>query len=261
MLTILTPTYNRRHTLPRLYESLLCQSGRDFEWLVVDDGSTDETAAWVETHCTQTDFPVRLVRQSNGGKHVALNTGVAHARGNWIFVVDSDDALTPDAVAVVAAAMASAGGEPDIVGVCFRKADMGGHVLGRPCDDAPVRLVGTPTAIGRMVQGELAYVFRRDIMAATPFPVIEGEKFVPDLYAWNLIGDQGDIWFYLGRAVYRCEYLEDGYTRNFTAHLRRNPRGFFMFYAAQIAREPQVVDKLKAVVRSIQCLAYRLYRV
>ncbi|MDN5844297.1 MAG: glycosyltransferase family 2 protein [Alcaligenaceae bacterium] len=256
MLTILTPTWNRRHTLPRLYESLQAQTDQNFEWLVVDDGSTDDTAAWVESCGRTAAFPVRLVRQDNSGKHVALNTGVVAAQGEWIFIVDSDDLLTADAVEVAVCTLDSTWGDRDVVGLCFRRAALDGSLLGCPCADAPEPLIDTPTRVGRRVVGDLAYIFRRDVMARLPFPVIPGEKFVPELYIWNKIGDQGQIWFYLHRAIYLCEYLDDGYTRNFSAHLKRNPRGFLLFYAAQIARDPTVVGKGKAMVRSLQCLVY-----
>jgi len=72
MLTILTPTFDRRHTLPRLYDSLCAQARHDFEWLVVDDGSTDDTAQWVRACRPRTGFQVRVLRQDNSGKHVAL---------------------------------------------------------------------------------------------------------------------------------------------------------------------------------------------
>jgi len=260
MLTVLTPAYDRAHTLPRLFDSLLRQGEADFEWLVVDDGSTDGTVALLDDFAVQAPFPVRRVSQANSGKHVAVNTGVVHAHGGWIFIVDSDDWLTDNALRVVMAALSPVATDAEVVGLCFRKTDVRGRVLGLPCADLPVPWATVPTVAGRRVRGELAYVFRREAMAAAPFPVIAGEKFVPDLYVWNRIGDQGKILFYMDRAVYRCEYLEDGYTRNFSIHLRRNPRGFFLFYADQIRREPHFVDKLKAMARCAQCLVYRAAR-
>jgi glycosyltransferase involved in cell wall biosynthesis len=257
MLTILTPTYNRRHTLPRLYESLCGQSRQDFEWLIVDDGSEDETESWGLACQAQAEFPVRVLRQPNGGKHAAINAGVRAARGDWIFIVDSDDCLTADAVDRVADALVDAAHTPGpVVGVCFRKADMDGRLLGLPCDDKPLPWEGAPSRAGRMVQGELAYVFRRDAMVELPFPIIPGERFVPELYIWNQIGDRGPILFYLDRVIYLCEYRDDGYTRNFRTHLRRNPGGFLLFYAAQIGREPRWAGRAKAALRSLQCLVY-----
>lgn len=260
MLTVLTPTYDRARTLPRLYDSLSRQEGVAFEWLVVDDGSRDDTAALIASLAARSAFPVWYLSQPNGGKHVALNLGVSQARGDWIFVVDSDDWLPDNALLVVAAALRDVMDDPGVVGVCFRKTDARGYLLGRPCTDLPVPWVTTPSRAGRQARGELAYVCRRQAMAAAPFPVIAGEKFVPDQYLWNRVADQGRLLFYLDRAVYSSEYLEDGYTRNFSTHLRRNPRGFFLFYAGQIRREPFLVGKLKAVVRCAQCLLYWFMR-
>ncbi len=258
MLTILTPAYDRRQTLSRLYHSLLAQERRNFEWLVVDDGSSDGTTEWVRARAPEADFPVRAVRQQNGGKHVAVNTGVQAAEGDWVFIVDSDDWLTPDALGriedVLPQARPADGMEP-LAGVCFRKAGPDGRLRGRPYA-GQIPLVGTPSQVGRLVRGDLAYVFRRAIMADLPFPVIPGEKFVPELYIWNRIADRGPIHFYLDRAIYRCEYLADGYTRNFQAQLKRNPGGFLLFYATQIGREPHWTGALKAMARSVQCLAY-----
>lgn len=257
-LTILTPTYNRLQTLEALYRSLSAQTCLDFEWVVVDDGSTDGTSVWLDSCQAQsTAFSVRSATQANRGKHVALNTGVQAAHGEWIFIVDSDDLLTPDAVSSVFAAIEQASVAGQLVsGVCFRKVDMRGRLLGRPYTLEVIPFLGRPTQVGRMVQGDLAYVFRRELMAQLPFPVIPGEKFVPELYIWNQIADRGPIWFYLDRAIYRCEYLDDGYTRNFSTHMRRNPGGHLLFYAAQIGREPRWRDKAKACIRSLQCMYY-----
>lgn len=261
MLTILTPTYNRRHTLPKLYESLCKQDQQNFEWMIVDDGSTDDTASWVHTCRHHAKFPVQIIRQENGGKHVALNTGIAAANGDWIFIVDSDDLLTANAIGCLTKALIQASAATTFVaGVCFRRADSTGCLLGRSQTVGQTPFIGTPSQVARMVQGDLAYVFRRDVMVRLPFPVIRGENFVPELYIWNKISDQGQIWFYLNHAVYLCEYLDDGYTRNFHANLRRNPRGFFLFYSAQISREPRFINKMKAVVRCVQCLGYQAVR-
>lgn len=257
MLTVLTPTYDRAHTLPRLYDSLCRQGDVAFEWLVVDDGSSDDTSALIVSLAARSAFPVRYLSQPNGGKHVALNLGVSHAGGDWVFVVDSDDWLPDNALQVVSAALRDVGDDPGVTGVCFRRTDARGYLLGQPCTDLPVPWATTPSQAGHRARGDLAYVCRRQSMAAAPFPVIAGEKFVPDQYLWNRVADQGRLLFYLDRAVYSGEYLEDGYTRNFSTHLRRNPRGFFLFYAEQIRREPFLVGKLKAAVRCAQCLFYR----
>ena len=99
-ITVFTPTYNRAYTLERLYKSLLNQTSYDFEWLIVDDGSTDNTSELIKSFQNNQLFDVRYYKQGNGGKHVAINKGVELAEGELFFIVDSDDYLTDDAIAI-----------------------------------------------------------------------------------------------------------------------------------------------------------------
>ena len=101
LLTVCTPTYNRAHTLPRLYESLVRQTSQDFEWLVVDDGSTDNTRELVDGWVAEGRIRIRYVYKENGGKPSAHNLGVRMAAGELFFCVDSDDYLTDNAVEVI----------------------------------------------------------------------------------------------------------------------------------------------------------------
>ena len=102
LLTVFTPTYNREYLLGRVYASLQKQTCRDFEWVIVDDGSTDNTEAVVGEVIADADFPIRYFRQPNGGKHRAVNRGVREARGEAFFIVDSDDSVSPNGLAVIA---------------------------------------------------------------------------------------------------------------------------------------------------------------
>src|SRR5690554_1988606 len=94
-ITVFTPTYNRAHTLPRLYQSLLDQIFRDFEWLIVDDGSTDGTKELVEGWIAEAAIQIRYIYQPNGGKHTAFNRGVREARSPLFASIDSDDMGLP----------------------------------------------------------------------------------------------------------------------------------------------------------------------
>lgn len=254
MITVLTPTYNRMNTLPRLFDSLCAQSNRAFEWLVVDDGSTDGTENLVHEITSDRDFPTRYVRQSNGGKHVAINTGVSLAKGDWILIVDSDDALTDDAIERLYQAI-SENADSDLSGVCFRKALFDGTLLGV----AGVEEGGMflhPTEAGLFFKGDLAYAFCTSALKRHPFPIVKGEKFVPELYIWNKIGDEGKILYFPNKVIYLCEYLADGYSKNFTTNLKRNPRGFLMFYRSQFFRERSLIGRAKCGLRALQCLLY-----
>lgn len=103
LITIFTPTYNRAELLPRLHKSLQEQTNKNFEWIVVDDGSTDNTKEVIENIILQqeNDFPIRYFYKENGGKHTAINRGVREANGDLFFIVDSDDILTFNSVELI----------------------------------------------------------------------------------------------------------------------------------------------------------------
>jgi len=257
MITVLTPTYNRAHVLRRLHASLVAQACEDFEWLVIDDGSSDDTAGLIAELSRSSRFPVRYFFQPNGGKHSAINAGVRMAHGGWILILDSDDALITDALGVVHQAVDQYGGSEKVSGFCFRKCHFDGRLIGKPSVlPGPVNL--HPTIAGTMFKGDLAYVFRRTAMLREPFPVFQGEKFVPELLVWNRIGDAGEILAFPNRPIYCCEYLEDGYSANFKRNLRRNPKGFLLYYRTQFFRERSFTRQLKCAVRSLQCTWYAL---
>ena len=96
--TVFTPTYNRAHTIRRVYDSLCAQTLRDFEWLVVDDGSTDNTSEIIAKWSEASEFPIRYLKQENGGKHLAHNRALVEAKGYLFAIFDSDDALVPNAL-------------------------------------------------------------------------------------------------------------------------------------------------------------------
>ncbi|MFM9434988.1 O18-antigen biosynthesis glycosyltransferase [Janthinobacterium sp. CG_23.3] len=258
MITVLTPTYNRAYILERVFQCLQQQTDRQFEWLVVDDGSTDATEELVRGWTGQADFSVRYVHQKNGGKHIAINTGAVQAAGDWVLILDSDDALSDDAIAAIRLAIADHAA-PDLAGVCFRKSHFSGGLIGESKPLEPKQFLH-PTAAGHLLKGDLAYVFKRSSLLAHPFPVIPGEQFVPELYIWNKIGDAGRILFMTMQSIYLCDYLPDGYSKNFLQNLRRNPQGFLTYYRSQFSREKIGLQKLKCAVRSLQCLYYALMK-
>jgi len=254
MITIMTPTYNRAYVLSRLHKSLCQQKRRDFEWLVIDDGSTDGTAELIYDCRDKSDFEITYVYKENGGKHRAINEGVVHATGDWIIIVDSDDLLTGDAVAKLYDVINHIGSE--FVGMCFRRATLSGHIIGISDTAWSKSMVMQPIMAGHILKGDLAYVFRTSVMRKCPFPEFLGEKFVPELYIWNKISDIGKIVFYVDQVIYLCEYLPDGYTSNFKKNLRSNPCGFGLFYRDQVIRDTRLFGKVKACVRSLQCILY-----
>ncbi|WP_185073765.1 glycosyltransferase family 2 protein [Pseudomonas protegens] len=256
MITVLTPTYNRAATLSRLFQSLCTQSNMSFEWLVVDDGSNDGTYDLINEFSTGAPFTIRVVRQENSGKHVALNNGIAKAHSPWVFIVDSDDALITTAIEDIECALSDLDSGP-LVGVCYRRAYFNLNVIGRDSGLNCSPVVMSPTEAGNFFKGDLAYVFKAEVLLKYPFPVVKGEKFVPELFIWNKVGDEGDIYFFGDKAIYLSDYLDDGYSKNFSSNLRKNPTGFLIFYWAQIFRERKYSYKVKNFLRAIQCFFYK----
>ncbi|WP_321836756.1 MULTISPECIES: glycosyltransferase family 2 protein [Pseudomonas] len=256
MLTVLTATYNRAYTLSRLYESLERQTNKSFEWVVVDDGSADETLELLAGFQKKSTFPIRFLQQENSGKHVAINTGVSVETRGWIFLVDSDDALTPDAVEVFLSDLTNTGSK-DLVGYCYRRADFSGRLIGNVVSGEPESsAIMSPVQAGPLYRGDLAYIFKKDVLIKCPFPRFEGENFVPELLIWNKVSDEGGVLYFHHRAIYLCEYLADGYSANFYKNLQRNPVGFGVFYKDQMGRETNLIRKLKCAIRYVQCLFF-----
>ena len=257
MITVLTSTYNRSHTLLRLFESLSNQECKHFEWIVFDGGSTDNTMPLLEEIKKSASFNIRIIQQPGAGKNAAINVGVLASKGDWIFVVDSDDTLALDAIATIEEELSKINSDK-LVGLCFRRAYFSGELVGKSISPDVLKL--TPTEASSLLKGDLAYVFKRDCMLRNPFPVIPGEKFVPELYIWNKIGDEGDIYFYLKKCIYLCEYLADGLSHNFSTNLKNSPRGFLLYYRDQISREVEIKNKMKRLIRAVQCHIYILMK-
>lgn len=180
--TVFTPTYNRAHTLHRVYDSLCEQTFRNFEWLVIDDGSTDGTAALIARWADIADFPIRYFRQENSGKHIAYNRAVATARGVLFAPLDSDDALLPDALERIAhywnaIPEAERQGFSGIGGLCC---DQNGRIIGDSFPTSPMDSDLREILFVYGLRGEKWGVSRTDVFRQFPFPEIAGTQFVPE---------------------------------------------------------------------------------
>ena len=226
LLTVFTPSYNRAHTLPRLYESLLRQECRDFEWVIVDDGSTDGTEHIVKEWVDEGLINIRYCRQENGGKPSAHNKGAEMANGELFICVDSDDYLTDRAVELIRTAWEKA--PKKSVGIVAYKALSDGTSV-TSIADKNVTSFGLKEGYDRYgLSGDTALVFRLDVMNLFSFPKFDGEKFIPEGYLYDMIDMVGEL-FVLREKIYVCEYLDDGYTANMKRILYKNPQGYFAY--------------------------------
>jgi glycosyltransferase involved in cell wall biosynthesis len=212
LFTVFTPTYNRAHTLHRVYDSLCAQTLRDFEWIVVDDGSTDGTAELVADWAKSADFAVRYFRQQHSGKHVAHNLAMREAGGTFFLPLDSDDACTPHALERMAHHWNNI---PDgeralysgVDGLC---SDQNGEIIGDrfPCEPFDVTL-RERRYVYRM-RGEKWGATLTDIVRRFPFPEASASQFTPEGLVWLDIAKT-----YKNRCVnevFRIYYVADAHT-------------------------------------------------
>lgn len=235
-ITVFTPAYNRAYILENLYRSLQRQTFKDFEWVIVDDGSTDNTEELIAGYLKESnDFSIVYEKVKNGGKHRAVNTGVLLASGNLFFIVDSDDYITDDALQIIHdealliekdkikeyAGLIGLKGYPDgkISGTTFE-----GKILDATYIEAP----------GLGITGEKADVYFTDVLKKFPFPEFENEKFMPESVLWNEIAAAGLKLRYFNKVIYIFEYLPDGLTSSGKTKELNNPGAYGLLIQQRI---------------------------
>lgn len=241
-LTIITPSYNRANYLEKLYHSLIKQKDDiSFEWVVIDDGSTDKTQELIDSFVSQKELLINYRYQTNGGKHRAINEGARIARGELIFVVDSDDYLTAGALNTISDVWSEVKKLPDsneFAGICGLRFYPDGSVIGGQVD---YEILDTTTVDYRYrlnYKGDKAEVYRTDILQSYLFPDIKGETFCTEALIWNRIGQTYKMRFF-NKGIYVCEYLPDGLSDRSLA-LRRNNPGYSSLYYAELLKQPKI---------------------
>lgn len=225
LLTIFTPTYNRAHTLPRTYDSLKQQDCKDFVWLIVDDGSTDNTAELVETwQRNDNGFEIQYLYKQNGGMHTAHNTAYEHIHTELNVCIDSDDKMVPGAVRKIKEAWLSVKNK-GYAGLIALDADFSGNIIGKGFpEDMHETTLGGYYAAGGM--GDKKLIYRTDIInSVPPYPVFPGEKYVGLVYKYTLI-DQKYKLAVLNEVVCEVEYQADGSSGTMWKQYLKNPQGF-----------------------------------
>ena len=224
-LTVFTPAYNRAHTLGRTYASLCAQTCKDFVWLIVDDGSEDETADLVQSWQQQDNgFAIEYIRKENGGMHTAHNVAYENIRTELNTCIDSDDRMPPDAVERILCKWAQVK-DQGYAGLIALDADFDGNVIGKgfPEGMRETTLSGYYAGGGL---GDKKLVYRTDVIKSIPpYPVFEGEKYVALAYKYRLIDQQYKL-AVLDQVVCEVEYQADGHSTGMWREYLRSPRGF-----------------------------------
>lgn len=222
-LTILTPTYNREKTLVRLYKSLLKQNNHYFQWLVIDDGSTDNTEGIMNRIMNSTPpFNITYVKKNNGGKHSALNYSHKYILGKYLVIVDSDDYLSRYAVDIIIKKWNQYSKDKDIAGITFQRGTATGDVF-----DNFVRgeyISDFATEVSKGLQGDHCETVKADCFKNFMFPIFKNERFIAEGAMWYCITKNRKI-VYSDKIIYYGKYLDDGLTKKGRRLLLNNPKG------------------------------------
>lgn len=246
-LTVFTPTYNRAHTLKRTYASLKKQSCKDFIWLIVDDGSTDNTAELVRKwQAEDAGFEIQYIYKENGGMHTAHNTAYENIHTELNVCIDSDDCFADEAIEKIRQEWANVKhkGYAGLVGL---DADMEGNIIGSafPVGINEITLSGFYAAGGT---GDKKLVYRTDVINQyPPYPVFEGEKYVALAYKYLLI-DQEYKMAVLNDVLCNIEYQVDGSSNTMWRQYLRNPQGFAFWRTVQAKYPASVTELIKNTI-------------
>ena len=218
MITILTPTYNRSREIVNLFESLKMQTDKNFEWVIVDDGSNDDTYLVLNSiKNTEPDFEIKIHRQDNGGKHRAINAGLKLVKGEWTFIVDSDDVLVPNAISMVSLWINESEADSCIAAVSGLRASKENlSLIGKKPKFNGNSHIDVSYIKRRKYNllSDKAEIYRTDILKKYPFMEFEGENFITESTVWNEIAKAGYKIRYYNEIIYLGDYLDGGLTKS-----------------------------------------------
>lgn len=255
-LTIFTPVYNRAHTLKRTYDSLCRQTCKDFEWLVIDDGSTDNSRQLVEEWLVEGLISIRYVYQENQGMHGAHNTAYKHITTELNTCIDSDDWMPDDAVEKIVSLWKKEGSDK-VAGIVGLDATENGKIIG---DRFPEGLKET-TLRGYYEDlkgvGDKKLVYRTSVICNTPeYPLFEGEKYIGLDYKYHLIDEKLPL-LVSNDVMVIVDYQDDGSSRGMWRQYWTNPKGFAFYRKFDMQQthswKRKLEDNIHYVSHSLRC--------
>lgn len=259
MLTIFTPTYNRKELLTVAYKKLCAQTEKRFIWMIVDDGSTDETAQIVEDWKRESILQILYYYKKNGGKMRAYNYGVTKCTTELFICVDSDDYMQEDAVETIYKTWENAKKEsifPSLAGIVAYYKCINDTKFHASRIFPNVRYSTLRNLYKLGYSGETALVFRSDILKQHLFPEISGETFIPESVIYDQIDNLYQL-LVLPHVLTTGSYQDNGLTNSIKALRRNNPRGWLLHYQIKISSTPCSVLRYKYIAHAI-CFSWQI---
>ena len=227
--TVFTPTFNRKELLEKLYESLQKQTFKDFEWLIVDDGSTDGTKEKVEEFLSEKKLEIKYYFKENGGKQRAYNFATEKANGELFICLDSDDEYVENGLEIILKYWKKYEKNSDIAGMGYLSTYPNREIIGSSFPEK--EMISTQFEIYNKygVKGDKGLMFRTEIIKKYKFPVFEDEKFITEAVVYNRICEKYKM-VYVNEKIEIKEYQEDGLTAKYNNLLLRNPKGQALYH-------------------------------
>lgn len=225
-ITVFTPTYNRAYCLDQCYQSLIRQTNQDFIWLIIDDGSTDNTEELVGSWIKENKIAIRYHYQENQGMHGGHNAAYRLIETTLNVCIDSDDFMPDNAIEKILVNWDIVKDKPEFAGIVGLDADSKGNIIGTPIPENIKKTTLYDIYNKHKVKGDKKLVYRTEVVKKYPaYPIFEGERFVPlgDLY---LLIDQDYKLYPVNEVFCIVEYLPDGSSMNMLKQYRRHPKGF-----------------------------------
>lgn len=240
-ISILTPTYNRKKLLKRLYNSLLENSKYevDIEWLIMDDGSTDNTKETVKEFIKENKIKIKYYKQKNQGKMSAINKLVTEATGDLIIDCDSDDYFTNNAFEIIKEEYNKYKNEENIYGLCFLKYNQNNNNMGNEFKNIKTTMFDLYFKEGET--GEKAIVFFSNIRKKYKHELEHNERFVTEARMYHKMDEKYKI-ICINKPVMICEYQEEGYTKNIEKQFKENPYGYYEYFKEILQRDMKGVN-------------------
>lgn len=263
-ISVFTPTYNRAYRLESLYRSLCRQKFADFEWLVVDDGSTDDTEDLVYKWRKEAHFRIQYYKTENGGKHRAINYGLDRADGELFFTVDSDDELTEDALEKIDEWFKSIKQKINICGIAAnrgttRKTTPNSYFKSSYLDKTWLEVYSYQEDGKLVLSGERAIVFYTDFHKKYYFPEFSGENFLTEAVIYNRIAHDGYKLRFYNDIIWIFEYRDDGLTKAGNSIFLNNPQGYGLWLREKAKFQKYSVVQLLKMYYAFTCELEELY--
>ncbi|MBE7101575.1 glycosyltransferase family 2 protein [Bacillus cereus] len=241
-LTIFTPTYNRAYCLANCYESLKRQTCKNFVWLIIDDGSSDNTKELVDSWIDEECITIRYHWQNNQGMHGAHNTAYEMIDTELNVCIDSDDYMPDDAVEKILSFWMKYGND-EVSGIIGLDSDTAGQIIGSKLPENIKRSTLFALYNTHGVTGDKKLVYRTELTKKYPYPVFKNEKYVGLAYKYYMLDWQYEM-LLINEVLCCVEYLPDGSSMNMLNQYRRNPKGF-AFYRKELMKLPFVSQSFK----------------